>query len=105
MSLREKLTSNPVRVYLYAAVVAVYGVLVAVGVIADDDKVKEAILDALPVLLAVPRSGVVHSIARRRHPGVRACYGLSASKGTRRWRSRQAKARKWSPTTVAGNRS
>ena len=31
--------------------------------------------------------------------------GLSASRGMRRWSSRQAKARKCSPTTVAGNRS
>jgi transcriptional regulator with XRE-family HTH domain len=35
----------------------------------------------------------------------RACYGLSASKGMRRWSSRQVKARKCSPTTVSGNRS
>ena len=35
----------------------------------------------------------------------RACYGLSTTSGMRRWSRRQAKARKCSPTTVAGNRS
>lgn len=53
MTFIEKIRTNPVRVYLYSASVAIMGVLTTIGVIKDHD-VVEAVLTALPVLLAVP---------------------------------------------------